>query len=895
MQHLGAQAAAAPKRSKPKRKKGSKKKAGASSKLVFIVKPDVAAQGRGIIVETQPERLLQTPSPTLVEAAQASSSTRGNPETATVIVQQYVPRPLTVGGHKFDLRLYCAVVSVHPTIRAFLLVRVPCCKKLATVRHSPAHAAPWRSSPQTEGLARFATVKYTPPTKKNKNSSARNMHLTNYSVNKAHNKGLPDLLPVTSVPIGDAASVPTLHGADGAGGLTVDDDRLFSHGAALSHTPRTGLGRAALETHAGAPPCPTPAPFPQVDPFAHLRRDPALREVRGVKWSLSALMAHLRQELGVDTPALWRDIRLVIAKTLLTIAPDLAHQYASASAAAGSSGGAGLPSGSARRSGVQAGSSAPHNTHKREGGFMCCELLGFDILLDTDTTWATPRFKPHPRPAPVAAAPGGGEPVTGPGDGAALGHLDMATPGSPAGGVRIRPLLLEVNQSPSFGTDARIDEVVKQMAIGDALRLAAPGPQWLHTWHNKLTKWRSKHASPPTAVAPAGGEAAIDPTTSLPSAAGAGSVPESSASPGDAASESSGTPRSTATTPRSKAVPGVPAGMNGAITRTEQLRWAYEDFVCSAGGYQRLLPGCDASSSAYYTSLVQLAQAAQDGSVQGRGKVGEARRADALAKRKALQEARAKRLGGGKSGAKPSKPPRHGQAAKPGGVAKPVRRSCSDGVTAPSPVLAPGEASDQRAVPGLARHASMPHALAMREAEGRGSGGASTPPSPLSARGRLQSPPRKSALPSEPERGSGPTPAAWATQHAVQRHRAPRLRVKLPTPESMVTRKSGGERAAGGLGTAHLGSRASVPNLAVPTSTGLPSLGGRDAHSSGRITPLRAGHEQDQAGERARFVSSAVAPVGVVAQPGVPSELGGLLWVAPLKQASGCLRTLGGV
>ena len=418
MQHLGAQAAAAPKRSKPKRKKGSKKKAGASSKLVFIVKPDVAAQGRGIIVETQPERLLQTPSPTLVEAAQASSSTRGNPETATVIVQQYVPRPLTVGGHKFDLRLYCAVVSVHPTIRAFLLVRVPCCKKLATVRHSPAHAAPWRSSPQTEGLARFATVKYTPPTKKNKNSSARNMHLTNYSVNKAHNKGLPDLLPVTSVPIGDAASVPTLHGAGGAGGLTVDDDRLFPHGAALSHTPRTGLGRAALETHAGAPPCPTPAPFPQVDPFAHLRRDPALREVRGVKWSLSALMAHLRQELGVDTPALWRDIRLVIAKTLLTIAPDLAHQYASASAAAGSSGGAGLPSGSARRSGVQAGSSAPHNTHKREGGFMCCELLGFDILLDTDTTWATPRFKPHPRPAPAAAAPGGGEPVTGPGDGA---------------------------------------------------------------------------------------------------------------------------------------------------------------------------------------------------------------------------------------------------------------------------------------------------------------------------------------------------------------------------------------------------------------------------------------------------------------------------------------------
>ena len=112
--------------------------------------------------------------------------------------------------------------------------------------------------------------------------------------------------------------------------------------------------------------------------------------------------------------------------------------------------------------------------------------------------------------------------------------------------------------------------------------------------------------------------------------------------------------------------------------------------------------------------------------------------------------------------------------------------------------------------------------------------------------------------------------------------------MKLPTPESVVTRKSGGgKRAAGGLGTAHLGSRASVPNLATPTSTGLPSLGGRDAHSSGRITPLRAEHEHDQAGGHARFVSSAVAPVGVVAQPGVPSELEGLLWVAPLKSMSG--------
>ena len=122
------------KRSKPKgtkgkasaadsKKKKKKKKGAAKSGLVFIVKPDVAAQGRGIIIETRPERLLQWPSPTLTAAASASSSTMGDPALASVVVQQYVPRPLTVGGHKFDLRLYCTVVSVSPTIRAFLHVR----------------------------------------------------------------------------------------------------------------------------------------------------------------------------------------------------------------------------------------------------------------------------------------------------------------------------------------------------------------------------------------------------------------------------------------------------------------------------------------------------------------------------------------------------------------------------------------------------------------------------------------------------------------------------------------------------------------------------------------------------------------------------------------------------
>ncbi|CAF3854661.1 unnamed protein product [Rotaria sp. Silwood1] len=70
------------------------------------------------------------------------------------IVQEYVDRPLLMNGLKFDMRIYVLILKLNPL--EVLLYQ--------------------------EGLARFATVEYQAPSKKNLHESF--MHLTNYSLNK---------------------------------------------------------------------------------------------------------------------------------------------------------------------------------------------------------------------------------------------------------------------------------------------------------------------------------------------------------------------------------------------------------------------------------------------------------------------------------------------------------------------------------------------------------------------------------------------------------------------------------------------------------------------------------------------------------------------------------------
>uniref|UniRef100_A0A2M4CHA3 Putative tubulin polyglutamylase ttll4 n=1 Tax=Anopheles darlingi TaxID=43151 RepID=A0A2M4CHA3_ANODA len=101
----------------------------------WIIKPPASARGTGIKVVNRWSQI---------------------PKRKPLIVQRYIERPLLINGSKFDLRLYALVTSMNP-LRVYM---------------------------HTDGLARFASVKYS---EKSETLSDRYMHLTNYSINKLSN------------------------------------------------------------------------------------------------------------------------------------------------------------------------------------------------------------------------------------------------------------------------------------------------------------------------------------------------------------------------------------------------------------------------------------------------------------------------------------------------------------------------------------------------------------------------------------------------------------------------------------------------------------------------------------------------------------------------------------
>ncbi|XP_046748761.1 tubulin monoglutamylase TTLL4-like [Diprion similis] len=105
----------------------------AAGREKWIVKPPASARGTGIRVVHRWSQI---------------------PKKKPVIVQQYLSKPMLIGGAKFDLRLYVLVTSFNP-LRMYIY---------------------------PDGLVRFASEKYVDDLNCLSN---RFMHLTNYSINKA--------------------------------------------------------------------------------------------------------------------------------------------------------------------------------------------------------------------------------------------------------------------------------------------------------------------------------------------------------------------------------------------------------------------------------------------------------------------------------------------------------------------------------------------------------------------------------------------------------------------------------------------------------------------------------------------------------------------------------------
>ncbi|KAJ3388505.1 Tubulin polyglutamylase ttll6 [Entophlyctis sp. JEL0112] len=105
----------------------------------FISKPDHGCQGKGIF---------------LFKSLKAISPHKDT----KMIVQTYLNKPCLIDSFKFDLRVYVLVTSVNP-LRIFV---------------------------HRDGLARFATSRYTDPTTAGRDSNLNDvcMHLTNYAINK---------------------------------------------------------------------------------------------------------------------------------------------------------------------------------------------------------------------------------------------------------------------------------------------------------------------------------------------------------------------------------------------------------------------------------------------------------------------------------------------------------------------------------------------------------------------------------------------------------------------------------------------------------------------------------------------------------------------------------------
>jgi hypothetical protein len=233
----------------------------------YISKPDHGCQGKGIFLFKNLEDLKAH-------------------KDCEVVVQSYISNPCLIDGFKFDFRVYVLVTSVDP-LRVFVY---------------------------DDGLARFATERYQPPSQKNLDRVC--MHLTNYAVNKNS-----------------------------------------------THFIRNDGGQNSS------------------------------------KRSIQSVLQQLEETKRIDKDGVWKRIEQVVVKTVMAVQPQLCKT-------------------------TKAWFPTDPNASLHHLGSQCFEILGFDIMLDSD----------------------------------------------------MKPWVLEVNHSPSFTCDSPLDTEIKSKVVEEALHLLFLNP-----------------------------------------------------------------------------------------------------------------------------------------------------------------------------------------------------------------------------------------------------------------------------------------------------------------------------------------------------------------------------------------------------------------------------------
>ena len=202
------------------------------------------------------------------------------------------------------------------------------------------------------------------------------------------------------------------------------------------------------------------------------------REDAGTKRTLTSLWQALTKH-GHDTDATWEKIRELVVKTIIPISPQLAHNYHAAVTSGSTSGDTTRRGGDSKSAGNDGRAPGPNGRSQRQhgrNGSYASQFAVSSTMAGSYAGLAGDDFFDGIDSARTSDAPRSTHEITEPGSKAP--HADDRDHTSRCFEVlgfdvllddTMKPTLIEVNHSPSFGTDSALDKKIKEGLLRDTI------------------------------------------------------------------------------------------------------------------------------------------------------------------------------------------------------------------------------------------------------------------------------------------------------------------------------------------------------------------------------------------------------------------------------------------